>query len=160
KLLEVLYAPRNLSGPVAFLPDGKTLAAVHGPRVALWPLDGRPAPAWYDSPPSRLAFAGPDRLVTGSVDPHEPLTVWDAATGGPRRLLGQGYGSKEFDVSPDGRLVALTSEAGLCVWDIEKGRELLSHKSPVSSPHFAADGRSLWLVEGAAVRRRALADGA
>src|SRR5262249_46565467 len=124
KLLGVLPAPRTLSGPVAFLPAGKTLAAVHGPRVALWPLDGRPAPAWYDSPPSRLAFAGPDRLVTGSVDPHEPLTVWDTATGGPRRLLGQGYGSKELAVSPAGRLGALPRRAGPGGWETGEGRGL------------------------------------
>jgi WD40 repeat protein len=83
-LQKILEVPTNT---VAFSRDGRKLATVAGPEVAVWNLDERGPPlllSGLEGGPSLLAFS-PDgrRLVAGEAG--QRLRVWDLTTG--RELL-------------------------------------------------------------------------
>jgi WD40 repeat protein len=114
---------------VAFSPDGKTLAATSGQKVALFDVASGKEKASFKGAIGPVAFS-PDgkTLATGSEGGG---TLWDLSTGKERVSL-KGYGlSAAF--SPDGKLVAtgggkfgsegLPGAGEVVLWDAATGRE-------------------------------------
>jgi WD40 repeat protein len=122
------------------LGDGKTLVAADsvGMMFGTWDLvTGRrlSPPAGHESKLRHVAF-GPDgkTLLTISMDPGEPITTWDAATGKklrqltpPRKPGPHAYAhwtaAPLFVLTPGGAVV--TTDNGTLIWaDAQTGREL------------------------------------
>jgi WD40 repeat protein len=61
------------------------------------------------------------------------------------RTLPTGEGTMSLDFSPDGRLLAISCEGAVSLWDVETGRRLrtLSHAGTVLPVTFSPDGRFL-----------------
>lgn len=65
--------------------------------------------------------------------------------GSIERTLPVGEGTMSLDFSPDGRMLAISCEGALSLWDVETGRRLrtLSHGAAVLPVTFSPDGRFL-----------------
>src|SRR5262249_8660286 len=140
----------NGPGPahsLAFSPDGRTLAVVHGPPPSIYSPDPKPRPA-----PDVIRF-WPD-----------VIQLWDVSTGRERRRLTSSTGQLDKPVfSADGRkLIARNNKGVLFCWDVTCG-ELsfcLPGRQWPSVPYaLVPDGRSLVWCEGNVLREIRLEDG-
>src|SRR5262249_13248712 len=128
---EELRSIKGASGPVAFSPDGKRLASVHGSpwskqaelEVKVWDaqtgkellaLKGRNTSAPYSPDGKRLATIARtwDADKKAWVDPH--VKVWDAQTGQELSTLKGANSNVVF--SPDGSRLAAVAERTVKVW--------------------------------------------
>lgn len=157
---------RRLSGhssdvyPVAFSPDGHTLASGSADGTArLWDTATGKAGITLDHisvAVVSLAFS-PDgsTLATGSNE--GPVRLWNVATGKPLATL-TGHTSQVNAVtfSPDGKTLATGSnDATVRLWDVaaRKSRATLrEHNDIVRTASFSPDGRTLATGGGTAVR--------
>src|SRR5262249_47672306 len=132
---------------LAFSPDGRTLAVVHGPPPSIYSPDPKPRPA-----PDVIRF-WPD-----------VIQLWDVSTGRERRRLTSSTGQLDKPVfSADGRkLIARNNKGVLFCWDVTCG-ELsfcLPGRQWPSVPYaLVPDGRSLVWCEGNVLREIRLEDG-
>ena len=130
-------APAWWTGPLAFSPDGKTLATT-GDRQALhfWDLatgkDRLATPDAHQGDVAALAFLADGKtLVSGSSD--RTVRVWDLATGRPTRMLPHDGWVESLSVSADGSLLATGSvfptRGNVHVWDLKTGERLHAWRS-------------------------------
>jgi len=168
KLLGTLEGARpRVYAPIAFSPDGKTLASCEekesGSVVKLWDVDKRKVRATLQHTfgVSSVAFS-PDgkTLATGGggydakTDTQRgEVTLWDVATGKEKVILKGhpgGVGSVAF--SPDGKTVAGVTgppdrdHGEVRLWDVATGKEkaiLKGHAGPIFSIAFSPDGKTL-----------------
>jgi len=136
---------------IAYSPDGTMLAGgINESSVKIWDvksgnelhtLDG------YKNFITKVAFLpGGDILVTLAYE--EPIKLWDVASGRELRTLG-GSDVADFDISPDGTMLASASGPGyraIKVWDIASGEELRTltgHTDSVFRLDFSLDGNTL-----------------
>jgi serine/threonine protein kinase/WD40 repeat protein/tetratricopeptide (TPR) repeat protein len=137
---------------IAFSPDGRLLAtAQFGPAsqpVQIWDLSGdvlHPIVAPDDELAGSaygLAFSPDGKLLAACGN---GLTLWrveeagDGAGGVPRVLLRRmthlpGQRSLYLCISPNGRRLAwVDHNASVCLWDLEKGREIVFLETPLSA---------------------------
>lgn len=91
-----------------------------------------------------VAFS-PDGLLLAGGGTGPSVRLFRVEDGGVERTLLTGEGTMSLDFSPDGRMLAVSCEAVLSLWDVETGRRLrtLSHSSAVLPVTFSPDGRLL-----------------
>ena len=148
--------------PIAFRPDGKTLATAETrldvgpgtpadhPTIRLWQVASH-RQLWRVSTRKSvrsLTFSPNGRtLASGSTD--KTIRLWDVET---QRSLGQltGHGGEVEGVafSPDGRTLASASaDNTIRLWDVAtpraSDRPLTGHTYPVARVAFSPDGRTL-----------------
>ncbi len=146
----------GFGGPLAFSPDGKTVAAVDGQGIRF--LDratGRPQPR--DDGPRQaaqvLALSPDGRIVATAID-DKTIGLWDTRTGAElRRWTSRGEALRALLFAADGRLLcALDAGNVLRVWDPRTGHELRQHRSEAKTNGLLAvspDGQTLaWKNSG------------
>jgi WD40 repeat protein len=118
---EVLALPAGTTGPLAWDPDGRRLAAVHrdagqGPAVQVWEVPGgRPARSVKAREAVALLWT-PDgrRLLVGERD--DRVAIWDLGGDEPTELLTLHGPSAGLSWTPDGRSLLGTGPGGPRVW--------------------------------------------
>lgn len=149
---EVMVRTLAGQGPIAFSPDGKTLASVLSPvggDVQLWDLvTGQEVrtltllDARYDIV-SSLAFSPDGKTL--AVDVGDAVQLWDVATGQEMRTLRGSH----IAFSPDGKTLATGSP--MMLWDLATGQEVRSlggHSEGVAAIAFAPDAMTLAELSG------------
>ena len=154
-----LVGNTSSNGPIAFSPDGGTLATRGGKQALhFWDLAlGRDR---LDTPEAHLggvwavAFPADGKtLVSGSDD--RTVRIWDLATGRPTRTLSQDGQVRSLAVSADGSFLAagLDSPKKVHLWNLKTGERL--HTWPVAGTTL----RSVTIGEDGSCVIIALADG-
>jgi WD40 repeat protein len=156
-------AERRFEGHLATItglgmtPDGRLVSADSAGALRTWDAataaEGREVEAHAGSV-AGLALLPAGRAVTAGDDMQ--IRLWDVAPAAEARALPTGLTSPIAcaAVSPDGRLVALGTEAGrVHVFDLGSGRELSKHSVVPATPSslaFSPDGRALLVGQSAA----------
>jgi WD40 repeat protein len=151
KLLRQLQGKVYMMRFVRFSPDGKLLAAAMFFRVRRWDVTtGKEyQPHRGDLGPIIFMGLSPDgkKLVTATL--KEDLWVWDVPTGNllqrvPRK--GAIYDTS-LVISPDSRLLAISSSDTLTLCDLVSGKPTAKVDCFPGRVAFSADGRSLVYVD-------------
>jgi len=159
QVLAILSYRKGSTSPLAFSPDGRTLAIANGPghgrgygRIHLWDTAARANGATLDDHRKDGYYAiaySPDGRVLAAADGNA-IYLWDTATGrikatltGPRR---QALFSLAF--SPDGRSIAANGNGPRTwIWDTRSGRlaAVFNNPQPIAAASLAysPDGRTL-----------------
>lgn len=141
--------PDSVAGdsPLAFSPDGRTLATMTDRHaVRLWDLPTGTVRATLPERGSRawsLAFS-PDGGLLASAHEHGAAYLWDVAGRRTRATL---TGGNEAQFSRDGRKVVTAGDDGVArIWDTVDGADgavLDGHAGAVYCAEFAPDGRTV-----------------
>jgi Tol biopolymer transport system component len=159
RILAILSYPNGSLSPLAFSPDGRTLAIANGwghgrgyGRIHLWDTTARKEVATLDDHRKDGYYAiaySPDGRVLAAADGHA-IYLWDTATGkikatltGPRH-----QDLKSLAFSPDGLSIAANgSGSGTWIWDASTGRLAAAFNNPqgmgAASLAYSPDGRTL-----------------
>ena len=134
-----------------FSPDGALLAdgTLRAGDVRLWDVEtGTLCQTLAVSVPNTdvhdVAFSSDGQLIAGGGQ-GPTVCLFRVEDGGIERALPTGEGTMSLDFSPDGRLLAISCEGVLSLWNVETGRRLrsLQHDSSVLPVTFSSDGRFL-----------------
>jgi len=137
---------------VAFSPDGKLLASSSVDRtVKIWEVKTRKElrTLQHENTVTGLAFS-PDgqRLATGDEGPQGLIRFWDTANWKVEKIITNGSGFRPVVFSPDGKLVAVTADLFVNVWNVETGKQTAHIKCWRRGIHlglaFSPDGK--WLA--------------
>ncbi|MFC2082525.1 WD40 repeat domain-containing protein [Candidatus Bipolaricaulota bacterium] len=134
-----------------FSPDGALLAdgTLRAGDVRLWDVEtgtlrqtlaiSQPGTDVHD-----VAFSSDGQLIAGGGQ-GPSVCLFRVEDGGIGRVLPTGEGTMSLDFSPDGRLLAISCEGVLSLWNVETGRRLrsLRHDNAVTPVTFSPDGRFL-----------------
>jgi WD40 repeat protein len=142
---------------MAYSPDGTILAVSHeGTGLDLF--DGRTGKVLRKLPDvrgnsKRVRWSPDGRAVLG-IDGNN-WHVWDAVTGAKKQSILCDLTDTWpycFDVSSDGKLVAVAGQGVLKVWNVESGKPMAEHKrhgpSRILSVAFSRDGSAIATIGG------------
>ncbi len=143
-----LRALDNGFSPVAFTPDGRTLATGgFSGAINLWEVaSGRELSTLVGHSDSidSVAFS-PDGRTLASGSTSKTIKLWDLAGERPLRIVDGGSSPVAF--SPDGRTLAAPGSAStIGLWDADSGREIRAMPGQtgwIGSIAFSPDGRTL-----------------
>ena len=148
-LFKVLGEYADNNRPLAFSPDGYSLASGFFGMVRLWdPASGQVQGTWpgHTRLVSSVVFS-PDcsTLASGSWD--GTIRLWDVA-GGQLKTILENPGGSVFSLafSPDGSILASGSSETVQLWDVARGQlrtTLEGHTYWVYSVAFSPDGSTL-----------------
>ncbi|HEY1616600.1 MAG TPA: helix-turn-helix domain-containing protein [Streptosporangiaceae bacterium] len=133
---------------VAFSPDGTRLAAgTSDASVLVWNLAGRSLAATLPQaqPVTSLAWDGPRALAAGDAD--GTVSTWHL----PSPVLHTGSPAFDAAYSPDGRLLAVSTQAGLQLWNPVTRQRLAARPvagTLVNAVQFAPSGNILAATYG------------
>jgi WD40 repeat protein len=147
------------AGPLAFSPDGKTLAAGGWPDIKLWDVTTGKVRATLKghtafvrcvafSPDGKTLASGADsRAAQVSPDADTTIRLWDVAKGEEQATL-KGHTAPIYAVafSPDGKIVASGSwDKTIRMWDVATGKEkrALKQTGHVTALAFSPDGKTV-----------------
>jgi WD40 repeat protein len=133
--------------PVAYSPDGQWIASGSWDHtVRIWDArTGEPGAVLSHANRVRaLAFSPDNTWLVSGCDDEDRLTIWDFATGRPRKMLaGPGQTLAALAVSPDGaRIAAQDLDGSLRIIEAESGREVVATRLPGRKPDTRAEIRS------------------
>jgi trehalose utilization protein len=139
------FGPGRRAYPLAFAPDGRTLALGGRPTTLVDAVTGRLLAELEGSPARHsFAFSADGARFAAALSP-DGLGVWDTASG--RRLLtldAPFWCSERTAFSPDGRrLVYAAPDKVLRVWSLPDGKPESGLSFACWSPMFSPDGRRL-----------------
>jgi WD40 repeat protein/DNA-binding SARP family transcriptional activator len=155
RLLLSLSAPEGTGGGVAFSPDGTQLMAAGGTDggVRIWDVGptGDTEVANLPGPVDGAVEFMPDGRRVAAGSGWGSVTVWDPQTNAVH-TIGRPAGASDwgvappFDVSPDGKAVAITGpDTTVRAWDTSTGGQLftMTLPSPVLAVAWSPDGTHL-----------------
>ncbi|MFP6618436.1 MAG: serine/threonine-protein kinase, partial [Pirellulaceae bacterium] len=149
---EQLTGLRRRIRPVAFSPDGNSLAAAgFGDQIGVWPLPGRDPQQVFSGHRGDVheVVFHPDGKRVFSCSDDQSIKVWDRTQRqGSVSLEGKRYGGGFVAFSPDGTQVAMASSGlhEIGIWDVKTQKKivtLLGHVAPVLSVMFSPSGKQL-----------------
>jgi WD40 repeat protein len=135
--------------PLAFSPDGKTLATVLADNtVRLWDTatgKPRPSPAGHSGIVADLAVSADGKaVVTSGTD--GTVRRWERVTGKELSRVPVPGGAKLAALSPTGRLLAYADQKTARVWDVAAGKESVKIELPQDPQGLGLDPQGLGLV--------------
>ncbi len=134
------FVSPHLLYQIALSSDGRTLAASEGGDIiTLWNVTKRTPirtlPYLTSDPLSRLpivlspdgkllAVGGCVKVITDTSCGKGQVQLWDVATGKPKgqSLLGHTFAVFSLAFSPDGHILASSSQDGIILWDVSTGK--------------------------------------
>jgi WD40 repeat protein/tRNA A-37 threonylcarbamoyl transferase component Bud32 len=132
----------------AFSPDGHQVASADAFEVRVWDVDVGSELARFEHAQVKALVFHPGRTGRlSSVDAHQEVRTWSVASAerlstlkpqGERHAEFEGRLLHEFEVSPDGRRLALYVDRHLWLWDAQTG-ELLLDEVDWGKPALATD---------------------
>ena len=133
--------------PLAFSPDGTTLAALDGP-IKLWDVSTQTKIATFEEQAGGAVAFSPDgtKLAAGSID--KTIRLWDVSTGkNVSTFIGHTELPRSIAFSPDGTtLVSGSQDETIRLWNVSTGKNictLTGHTGMVESIAFSPDGTTL-----------------
>jgi WD40 repeat protein len=136
-----------------FSPDGKRLAGFEKliGSVQIWDVERPTAPPSSHrlAKPTCLAWS-PDSAVLAIGSENKTVTLWEPATKKVRKVIpGLAGAARGVAMSPDGKVLAVSCQDAVHLYDPTSGRELATWKSAGHQPHvpgclvFSPDGKKL-----------------
>ncbi|HEX4767590.1 MAG TPA: caspase family protein [Lichenihabitans sp.] len=148
----VLQPKLNAAAPinaVAFSPDGRTALMGGDGVLALWDVASGKEIRSFAGPTGNvrsMRFLG-EGQTAASAGFDNVVKLWDVATGQPIRSFdNRDTWANSVSVSPDGRLVAVSSGGPINLLDFSTGqltRQLVGHRNAVNKAVFSPDGHTL-----------------
>jgi hypothetical protein len=142
-------------GPV-LSPDGERLVTLSQKAFTIWRLNPAapqkpviPQPhkgKFAVSADGRFLVTGPNWNESYYINRDAALSLIDLASGNTERIFANFPRIRDFDIAPDGKLLAACSTDGLCLWDMATGTRqatLNGHRGTVTSVAFSPDGSAL-----------------
>ena len=151
RLKQTLTGHRNTVIPVAFSPDGKTLATGSMDKtIKMWDAQTgalKQTLTGHSNGVHALAFS-PDGKTLASGSDDKTIKLWDAQTGALRQTLTENSSAVHtIGFSPDGATLASGStDKTIKLWDAETGelkQTLTGHDDVVKTIAFSPDGTIL-----------------
>jgi WD40 repeat protein len=142
-------------GPV-LSPDGERLVTLSQKALTIWRLNPALAQKPVIPQPHKGKFAvtadgrflvtGPNWDESYYIDRDAALCLIDVVSGKTERIFANFPRIRNFDISPDGKLLAACSTDGLCLWDMARGTRRATfngHRGTVTGVAFSPDGGTL-----------------
>jgi RNA polymerase sigma factor (sigma-70 family) len=141
---------------VAFSPDGKLLGAVspNDSALRLWNVETGQLLHTLKAEADNLIFS-PDSKIVALGTREATVKVWDVATEKELATLktAPAHDIQGLAISPDGKMLAVGGQSGLCLWDLAARKELRQLPDRmVYELAFGPDGKVLAASGGSNIR--------